>query len=387
MYIAKAELSKVRQSRSFELSTINIQDPGQEKWKKKEGDSQGPVGCANGHPGAGRMGDENGAQGLGVESSIADDTPEEYSCFFIDTKPVNPWDCGPVYERDISDILGESPDDIRGANPDVRRCFNCGETEHAVAQCLAPINHALVALSRQMFVFSQSAHRQALGDLERIHIVEGRRQQQLDFLDAFEPGEVRGDLLRDAISDNGEEWLKNMALWGYPRGWTGPRDPRYEVMKRIEEEPIHDEEPVFLIFGDGGEEEVELYPQTTDSAESEDGEDVHLPLKPDESAAEALMQIHRWAAYPDTYFSSALLPIYNGFALPPPESDTFSRERQALWEKITSAPPPPPPPPTTSPPPLPPFEPPPIAPLASEVPQPCSLYSDGEAEMDFSDED
>jgi hypothetical protein len=32
---AKAELAKVRQQREFELQTINIQDEGQEKWKRK----------------------------------------------------------------------------------------------------------------------------------------------------------------------------------------------------------------------------------------------------------------------------------------------------------------------------------------------------------------
>lgn len=35
MQTAKAELAKVRQRRPFQLETINIQDPGQEKWKKK----------------------------------------------------------------------------------------------------------------------------------------------------------------------------------------------------------------------------------------------------------------------------------------------------------------------------------------------------------------
>ena len=33
--IAKAELAKVRQQRQFQLETINIQDVGQERWKRK----------------------------------------------------------------------------------------------------------------------------------------------------------------------------------------------------------------------------------------------------------------------------------------------------------------------------------------------------------------
>ena len=35
LQIAKAELAKVRQHRHFELETVNIQDPGQERWKRK----------------------------------------------------------------------------------------------------------------------------------------------------------------------------------------------------------------------------------------------------------------------------------------------------------------------------------------------------------------
>jgi zinc finger CCHC domain-containing protein 8 len=33
--VAKAELTKVRQTRQFQLEAINIQDKGQEKWKRK----------------------------------------------------------------------------------------------------------------------------------------------------------------------------------------------------------------------------------------------------------------------------------------------------------------------------------------------------------------
>ncbi|KAH9928501.1 uncharacterized protein BXZ73DRAFT_102341 [Epithele typhae] len=33
--VAKAALAKVRQQRAFELETVNIQDPGQERWKNK----------------------------------------------------------------------------------------------------------------------------------------------------------------------------------------------------------------------------------------------------------------------------------------------------------------------------------------------------------------
>jgi zinc finger CCHC domain-containing protein 8 len=45
----------------------------------------------------------------------------------------------------------------------------------------------------------------------------------------------------------------------------------------------------------------------------------------------------RWAKYPSTYFSSDLLPVYNGTRLPPilpTSSSTFSSERHLLWERI-----------------------------------------------------
>jgi len=35
LQVAKVELTKVRQTRQFQLETINIQDEGQERWKRK----------------------------------------------------------------------------------------------------------------------------------------------------------------------------------------------------------------------------------------------------------------------------------------------------------------------------------------------------------------
>ena len=102
----------------------------------------------------------------------------------------------------------------------------------------------------------------------------------------------------------------------------------------------------------------------------------------------------RFATYPDSFFSSSLLPIYNGFALPPIIDDfasrsavqdtahgTFTADREALWSRITtaqanmtlhntssvsSAEYDVPPPPLSSPPPLPPASTPP--PLPSSPP-------------------
>ncbi|KIM86340.1 hypothetical protein PILCRDRAFT_86543 [Piloderma croceum F 1598] len=394
---AKAELAKVRQSRPFDLKTINIQSPGQEKWKKKyvywipalhlEGKE-----VAKGRPG--RVGaDERGPV-------IEDEEPT----YFVDTTRLSEWDYAPFYDRDVDaqEVLGQQqsppPNPKLDSPTDTRQCFNCGSPSHTLSDCPLPRNHALISLSRQLFTFHQqlhqSAHRQALGDFQRIHVVEGKKQERLDWLDWFEPGEVRGALLREAIGlgedgDGDGEWLRNMAVWGYPKGWTGERDPRYEVMRRIEGEVDDDddddddeseEEDVFLIFGDGGEQEEILF--TTPSQKSSSTQPITQTPNGDPPSPS---KIHKWASYPNTHFSSALLPVYTGYALPPLPTDsppTFSNERRTLWENIPSgngpSPHSPPRPPSTSPPPLPP--PPDGPPLSEEA-------LDGEAEMDFSDSD
>jgi zinc finger CCHC domain-containing protein 8 len=359
-----------------------------------KGDSEGQVGCTECDTGFGPLGDNEHEERPGWTVEL------EQTTYFVDTTRITQWEYTPFYERDVQDVLGQQenpPDSGPDTNTDTRHCFNCGSPSHTLSECPSPRNHALISLSRQLFTFHQqlrqSAHRQALGDFERIHVVEGKRQEKLDWLNWFEPGEVRGALLRDAIGlnedgdDGGEgagEWLRNMAVWGYPKGWTGERDPRYEVMRRIEgelsdEDEEEDEEDAFVIFGDTGEEEItlasppKLYSDTIPRPKTTD-EDPPLP------------KIYRWVSYPNTHFSSALLPIYTGYALPPlptTPSPTFANDRQTLWDQITSGnlirpPPPPPRPPSTSPPPLPP----------PQDEQPAAVHDlDGEAEMDLSDSD
>ena len=357
-----------------------------------EGDSEGQVGCTECDTGLGSLGDNEHEERAGLTIE-----PEQ-TTYFVDTTRISQWEYTPFYERDVQDVLGQQenpPDSGPDTNTDARHCFNCGSPSHTLSECPSPRNHALISLSRQLFTFHQqlrqSAHRQALGDFERIHVVEGKKQEKLDWLDLFEPGEVRGPLLREAIGLNGDgddggegagEWLRNMAVWGYPKGWTGERDPRYEVIRRIEGEPSEEDdeedEDTFVIFGDTGEEEITfaspssmLYSDT-----------IPRPKTTDEDSPPP--KIYRWASYPNTHFSSTLLPIYTGYALPPlptTPSPTFTNDRQTLWDKITSGnlnPPPLPRPPSSSPPPLPPPQ--------DEEPAAAQDLG-GEAEMDLSDSD
>ncbi|KAG6817782.1 hypothetical protein H0H87_003190 [Tephrocybe sp. NHM501043] len=267
-------------------------------------------------------------------------------------------------------------------------CFNCGEHDHIVSACPQPINRQLVALSRDMFTFVK-AERGSV-DYKRIHEVEEWRQQRLEFLDIFEPGEIRGAILRDALCGRDGDWLENMSIWGYPKGWVNVDDPREKVKQMIWDENCDGEDTFgdFLIFGnDGVAERVRTHGRgqslyAEHSTEMDDDDDNHFDdssLISTLSSASTPTHPIRWATYPPSLFSSQLLPVYNGFALPPIShqgSSTYTTHRHALWQQIragsSNAPPPPcskpppipPPPPDTEPPPIPP-----PPPLDTEYPQ------------------
>ena len=404
-----------------------------------KGGGQGEVGCRNGSPGTGQVGEgEAGEDGLG---------------FYEDTSPLygsypSTW---PEYTRHTANTLGDREEPAIDQLDGVNRCFNCGSPSHSVVTCQEPTNRPLIDLSRQMFLFyrdlNKTSHQLDLGVMERIHTVEMRKQQALDFLDFFEPGEIRGPELRNALGLDGEEghdgeWLKNIALWGYPPGWVGERDPRYEVSKIIEGEVSDsDEEEPFIIFGDGEEEFVlssssksKIIGEEADESDEEeerciifaDGEEELLNVsspkprsthssKQDEDRAENFHEdavlsttrspsrsptkrgpagkekkMHRWAVYPPTQFSSALLPTYTGYALPAFGSDTFDMERPRITvpRPPCGPPPPPPPPPPGSPPP----EHPPDTSAALDFKHSNPLLiidvqEDSEADMELSDSD
>ncbi|RPD56342.1 hypothetical protein L226DRAFT_547365 [Lentinus tigrinus ALCF2SS1-7] len=357
---AKAELAKVRQNRAFDLNIINIQDKGQERWKKKY--------------------------------------VYWIPALHIEGKEVakGRWDAQTVDQAPDEDSL------------DVRRCFNCGSPEHTMSDCPDPLDRALVSLSRQLFNFFRG---EWSGPFHRLHEVEEWRRQRLRWLDEFEPGQVKGPLLREALGlsegDIGErvEWLPRIACWGYPPGWVGVRDPRERVWERaagVDDSP--DEDLEFVIHTDDGP-ELCLLPGISDAdtdatTSSEEGE-----IKSDSATFPG-----RWATYPATYFLSSRLPIYKGYSLPaitrddPPPGPRPQPTSTPPWRlpgafgpevlahlttctalnQLPIAPPSsaPPPPPPSSPPPIPP----PSSPPLSCIPLSSSMdYSDTEGDMDLSD--
>jgi zinc finger CCHC domain-containing protein 8 len=318
----------------------------------------------------------------------------------------------PIYERCTANILGA--DEEQGSTPDegLSHCFNCGSAYHTVSSCLVPHNMELIMLSRQMYNFFKPVRfPEPMTVSAATEFVNQRRQ----WLASFEPGQVRGPKLREALglrdTDVGSElpWLKNMADWGYPIGWFSEEDPREQVLQRIDNlfaEPLdlEDGDHSLAIFG---EDAVEAFDVGIRHFHSSSHEEINKSqclrdssiVRRDRTKQVDMERGRRWARYPSTYFSSDLLPIYNGARLPPifpTTSSTFTSERHLLWERILDkvdrcparevralhdagkVPEHVPPPPTSLPPPLPPHGP--VA-RADDVPK------DVESDMELSDSD
>lgn len=341
-------------------------------------------------------GDGTGAAGRQEDSLILPCFPHA----FPDALPAEYESYGIYTRLDAGHALGEADEGKEDKEwKPISRCFNCGHEEHSVKECPFRLNRDLIELSRQYYQFSKGTI--GTTNWERVHTAEGWRQTRLNWLEDFEPGVIRGRLLREALGDGAEgEWLRNIAIWGYPKGWVGEHDPREAVRERIWAEygggvdlELDDAEP-FVIHGDEGTEVVtfrdafvKVIQENGQDDESEDGpedgteeESEDCSPAPQESLSrlrkESLLQsetsqcaspsIRRWATYPSSHFLSNLLPIHTGFNLPPVDSASTNaypslepRRPPAMkfdWDvwAASHVEPEPPPPPPDEPPPLPP---------------------------------
>ncbi|GAC96419.1 hypothetical protein PHSY_003999 [Pseudozyma hubeiensis SY62] len=133
-----------------------------------------------------------------------------------------------------------------------RHCFNCGEGNHAVAQCRHPKDPERIRRSRLEFNESKAGcDDDATGDMNahaRLHEQIAWVEQRLRWLDEFVPGKPSPALI-DALSwpsdgDSREDgyggsaanlpYLHRMLLWGYPPGWVSSEDPIEQVRQRIQ---------------------------------------------------------------------------------------------------------------------------------------------------------
>ena len=280
---------------------------------------------------------------------------------FTDLSPyTNGWESFGIYERTDTHVLGTQGEDEDDDDVDFTtqsRCFNCGNPDHKVTECPIRANRELIALSRQYHDFYQAAR--GLGNSQRFHTVEAWRQQRLDWLEEFEPGTIKGELLKDAISDGNDEWLKNISVWGYPLGWVSHLDPRERVRDRIWNENSGDVEELdaaehFEIHGD--EEVVEflsLKPTLTSTPTSTPTTSrPPSPLISSSAPPLCSMPPIRWATYPTSYFSSQALVLYS----PPTRNERWDssvfKDTDAYLNQFSASIQPPPP--QEEPPPLPP---------------------------------
>ena len=211
----------------------------------------------------------------------------------------------------------------------------------------------------------------------------------------------------DALAYGNDELLKSICAWGYPLGWISDADPRERMRARIWSEngggvDDADDITVFDIHGeDNAIERVSFYgafecKENGDDTLSETSVSTASPSERDVQRE----PLHRWATYPNTYFSSAFLSPYTlpPPPMPPPSWDDLSPEdtEEYLSQHIPRAPPPPaeappplPPPPPDCPPPRIIFSPPlPCSPIAS-IPLPLLDRVDvnSESDMELSDSD
>ncbi|KAH7909868.1 hypothetical protein BJ138DRAFT_1009977 [Hygrophoropsis aurantiaca] len=349
--VAKAELAKVRQTHQFHLQVVNIQDKGQERWKKKYVYWIPALHLEGKEIAKGRWGATT------VLDALKKWEATQFLGFTFEYNPTHEWETYPpqtfYYDRYTPVILGDTPKSSPDHDErDVRRCFNCGSPDHAVVSCPSPLDRQLISLSRQLFNFLHSDRTQR--DPDRFHVVEAWKQQRLQWLDKFQPGQISGPSLRDALGlrdeDPGENvhWLRTISEWGYPRGWVSKYDPRDDVRQiiangsSVEESFFEDDNYPFTIFGETDEELLLSSKVQPNSNESSIISDVDGPDNTSDSdTLSSEGEPTRWAQYPSSLFLSHLLPVYNGHLLPPLTTassrgnSTFSSDRQALWEQIT----------------------------------------------------
>ncbi|KAJ7811631.1 hypothetical protein B0H14DRAFT_2606443 [Mycena olivaceomarginata] len=213
-------------------------------------------------------------------------------------------------------------------------CFNCSETTHVLSACPHPLDKPLIALSRQIYEFER-ADDGAPRSLREV----AERLARADWAGAsgggFVPGKVSPALRRalrwrdwwddsrwsgeeveveqDAGEDDGQgyDYLGNIALWGYPRGWVRGVDPRERMRARImhERDPVdsEEEEEVMKIWGEEGEEEILLSEagrheerpkagEETDADNTTDGSEEGELHEPNGNSAPPVLT--RWAHYP-----------------------------------------------------------------------------------------
>ena len=79
--------------------------------------------------------------------------------------------------------------------PSAARCFNSGNPFHTQPDCPRPHNRELIELTKQLWEF----HNPPRPRLKDAFDLSEWRQTRLTWLETFEPGQIKGELLREAL--------------------------------------------------------------------------------------------------------------------------------------------------------------------------------------------
>ncbi|KAJ1038294.1 hypothetical protein NDA14_007133 [Ustilago hordei] len=245
----------------------------------------------------------------------------------------------PLGSSTATETLSEAEAKQRTAEkvPLERRCFNCGQSDHAVAQCPLPRNRQRIRQSRLEFEESKAERAQdtSMGEINghaRLHQQLASAEQRLRWLDEFVPGkpsraliealaweagETGGD--RDAAETKDEEvfdlpYLRNMLIWGYPPGWISDRDPVEQIRQRIQQ----DSEWETVTVLDGFDLVALAQPQHPESDTVKDDDDDNSGKYADHGKMAG--QVRRWVDYQTHLFDSNRLQSFDrAFRAPLPQ--------------------------------------------------------------------
>ncbi|KIR74415.1 hypothetical protein I310_02022 [Cryptococcus deuterogattii CA1014] len=252
-------------------------------------------------------------------------------------------------------------------------CWNCLQQGHSLAQCPYPRDQLQINHSRELFFYARDNlpppwTERYLHDYLNMRVTVQEKERRLKLLETFRPGEVGKELdqaarmmVDDSDSDEmlvgevqttpqkwdkGEyEWIRNIARWGYPPGWTSALSPieilkdrissleTYDTAYRLTPEPGEE-----LVIFDDEDEDAELGTPGVTLGSADEGEGIK---EEDDDGSE--MSIVSDSPSPPLSLSSAPSPRpLSPSDSPPPPSPP------------SDLPPPPPPPPSGLPPPPPP---------------------------------
>ncbi|KDN38846.1 hypothetical protein RSAG8_09252, partial [Rhizoctonia solani AG-8 WAC10335] len=268
--IAKAELSALRNEHNFELTTIDIHSPGQERWKRRyvywiPALHLDDVEIAKGRWDANTKriaenrnmekveGDKPdiGAHELQHVDSQGSEILED-NLFFFDDSAMTAWptQITQYTTAESASALGVPSqadalaDDEPPYDPDAeyvesgaKQCFNCMATTHIVTDCPHKRNPQHIALARADYGSRGGNATRSM----RLHEAGEGFKRRMVFTRTFEPGYIQGELLRESLGlskvyGGGNEdlpWYYTMCDWGYPPGWVSDTDPRSKIIERI----------------------------------------------------------------------------------------------------------------------------------------------------------